>query len=90
MILYINPMFNTLQEINDLLDTPIAGTTFRQMSRVTFNQYVLNKLNGQPSHNVKVMQLTFGCNEVAFSRTMPDDEKIDKLKKLDELNIQIP
>jgi len=76
-------------ERNQLLDTNWGGITFREMTRITFCQYVLGKLNGLKHFDYRVQELSAACQQ-ALSRTMGEDEKLEKLEKLKALGVEIP
>jgi hypothetical protein len=79
----------TVEERNNLLDMKVGDMTFREMTRITFNQYVLKKVDGLKTFNYKVQELVMSCNP-SPARFMDDEEKLQKLKKLKELELTIP
>ena len=79
----------TTTEIDNILNTVIGGISIKEMTAITFMQFVLTKLNGQPRNDYRVIELSTLCNNPPMRRIMPNEEKIELLIKLKSLGINV-
>jgi hypothetical protein len=80
----------TFDQIENIMDLEAGGIKFRDMTAITFKQYVLSKINGMKTYDPKVMEISVFCNSLTMSRTMPLDQKLDLLKKIKNMGLDIP
>jgi len=74
----------------DILNTDIGGIILRDMTAITFYQWLAKKLNNINAYSADVVELTSLISSPPMSRKLPDDEKIRIIKKLQKIGIQIP
>jgi hypothetical protein len=80
----------THEEVQNILDTTFGGLKFRDMTAITFKQYILKKIDGRKTYDPKIMELSAFCNSMTFSTSMPEDQKLSLLMKIKEMGITIP
>jgi hypothetical protein len=73
----------------DILDAKIGETTLREMSAFSFYQWLAKKLNNVKTYSADVVELTTLISMPPMSRTMPNDEKIRIIKKLQKIGVTI-
>ena len=73
----------------DILNMVIGGIALRAMSAITFYQWLAKKLNNVRTYSADVVELTMLISSPPMGRTLPDDEKIRIIKKLQKIGIQI-
>lgn len=73
----------------DILDMNVGGTTLRDMSAMTFYQWMVKKLNEVPAYSADVVELTMLISSPPMSKTVPNDEKIRIIKKLQRIGVKI-
>ena len=76
-------------ELN-ILNTKFGGTTLKEMSAITFLQYVAKKLNDVKAYTATSNELRLLISNAPMSRFMSDDEKLKVIEKLKKLNIELP
>lgn len=79
---------NMLKEDFNILDKNIGGITLREMSAITFTQWVMKKIDGLSYNNPKVREIS-ALNSTVFSRTLPDEKKLEIVNKLKDLGIDV-
>ena len=77
-----------MNELN-ILNTKIGETTIKEMSAMSFIQWLAKKLNEVPAYSSVTVELTGLITRPPVSRFMSDDEKIRIVKKLQQLNVEI-
>ena len=80
----------THDERENMFDMESGGIKFRDMTAITFKQYVLRKINGMRTYDPKVMELSAFCNSMTLSQSMPLEQKLDLLLKLKGMGLEIP
>jgi hypothetical protein len=73
----------------ELLETNLGGITLKEMTTLTFLGWVSNKLNGAERTSSVINELTALISNPPMSRMMPDDQKLDIIRKLNLLGINI-
>ncbi len=73
----------------DILNKEIGGVKIQDMSSMVFLQWLAGKLNNVRTFSAVTVELTALVTNPPMSRTMPDDEKVKIIKKLDKIGIQI-
>lgn len=68
----------------------IGGQTIREMTALTFLQWLAKKADGLPAYRGETQEIRFAATSVPMSRSMPDEEKVRLVRKLQALNVQIP
>jgi hypothetical protein len=80
----------TVQGREQLLDMKVGNMSFREMTAIGFNQYIMKKLSGLRTYNPRVQELTMVCNVVLPSRQLSEEIKLERLNKLKELGVELP
>lgn len=78
-----------MNEDFEILTLEIGGIKIRDMSALTFYQYIAKKLNNTKTYNATVVELTNLVMQAPMSRVLLEDEKIRIIKKLKSLNIEL-
>jgi hypothetical protein len=74
----------------ELLDLKLGGVVMRDMTAITFLQYVANKVSGAPAYRAETQELLSAVSAAPMSRKMSDEQKISLIRKLQALDIPIP
>lgn len=74
----------------DILNMEIGGMKVKDMSSMTFIQWVAKKLNGLPAYKASTVELTSLVSNPPMSRLMPDEEKIRIINKMKSLDMPLP
>lgn len=74
----------------DILNTVVGGMKIREMSAMTFLQYVAKKLNGVDAYSATSTELMMLVANPPMTRVMSDDAKLVIIEKLKKLNIDLP
>ncbi len=72
----------------DILNHDIGGQKVIEMSAITFLSWMIGKLNGLEANNPTVIELRMYATGMIIGR-MPEYKKIEIIKKLLSLNVQI-
>jgi len=78
-----------MSEELDILNIKVGQTTIKEMSAMSFIQWMSKKLNEVPSYDATTVELTGLISRPPMSRIMIDDEKIRIVRKLMKLNVKI-
>ena len=81
-----------MSELNEfqMLQLDIGGQKIKDMSAFSFLQWMALKLNGVKAFSSNAVELTQLTQVPPMSKNMPDDRKIDIIRKMMALGIQIP
>jgi hypothetical protein len=71
------------------LNIEIGGIKIKDMSAMTFLQWMANKLNGVKARSSDTVELTALISSPPMSRTMPEADKIKIIRKLIKLGVEI-
>ena len=74
----------------DILNTDIGGIKLKDMTAITFFQWVAKKLNSVPAYNSATVELTALISQPPMTRFYADDEKLRIISKLKKLNVPLP
>jgi hypothetical protein len=74
---------------SEILLTEVNGRKIIDMTAAEFVQWLSKKIDGVPSNTADGVCLSMRVRSPLFSRLMPDSEKIDHIRRLKRLNIQI-
>lgn len=74
----------------DFLNLTIGGQKVSEMTAFAFLQWMANKVTNIKAFSADAVELTSLIQSPPMSRTMPNEKKIEILRKLERLNIQIP
>lgn len=74
----------------EILDLELGGQTIREMTALSFLQWLAKKANGLPSYDAATQEIRLAATAVPMSRTMPDEEKCRLVRKLLALNVPVP
>lgn len=78
----------TYEEREAILNKDMGGQTLRAMSAISFFQWSLAKIQGLPTYNPRVAEITALATNFFPGRTLSDDQKIDIIQKLREAGAQ--
>ncbi len=73
----------------DILDMNIGGIIMRDMTAITFLQFLAKKLNDVKAYSPEIVALTHLVRNPPMSRLMPNDEKIRIIRLLKKNGITI-
>lgn len=73
----------------DILNTDIGGQKVKDMSCLSFYQWLALKLNNVKTYDPGVVELTLMVKNPPIQRTMTDDAKLSIIQKLMKLNIPL-
>ena len=81
-----------MTEINEyqILQLDIGRQKLKDMSAFSFLQWMALKINGVKAFSSNAVELTQLTQVPPMSKNMPDDRKIDIIKKMIAIGIQIP
>ena len=74
----------------EFLSLQIGGQKVSEMSSLSFLQWVGEKINGIRAFSADAVELTSLIQYPPMSRNMTKEKKIEILRKLERLKIQIP
>jgi hypothetical protein len=74
----------------EMLNLVVGGQKLKDMTAFGFLQWMANKLTNIKSFSPESIELTSLTQSPPMSKNMPDERKVDILKKLIKLGIQIP
>ena len=83
---------DTVQSRQQILDVEVGGVRIKDMSAISFYQWVLGKLNNTLTYDPRVQALVSKCNP-GLSRNIPDEFKlkiISELRALSDLGVTFP
>ena len=72
----------------DILSTVVGQKTLREMSGIEFYSWVLKKINGLQSKSPALNELALLASSF-FGKNLPDEAKLDAIKKLQILGVEI-
>lgn len=72
----------------EILNKVLGGIAIKDMTGLTFLQWVAKKLNGLSAYNKDTVELTAQVQFPPYGK-MSDQQKIDIIRKLEKLNIPI-
>lgn len=73
----------------DILDTNVGSMTIREMSAMSFYQWLAKKLNNVRAYSADVVELTGLISTPPMARHISDDEKVRVVRKLLKIGIAI-
>ena len=76
-------------ENKDILDTVAGGIPIRDMSAITFVNWVSSKIDGMPAYKAATTELAALVAQPPMSRIMPDEEKCRIVRRLLELGVTL-
>jgi hypothetical protein len=79
---------NTQTEI-DLLEMDVGGVKIKDMSTLTFFQWVAKKIDGVSAYSASSVELRGLVSNPPMSRFYPEDQKIAVIKKIQGLGVII-
>lgn len=66
----------------EILDMELGGIRVRDMTALTFLNYLAGKMNGVNAYSAATVELTALIASPPISRNMPDEEKVRNLRRL--------
>ena len=76
-------------EDKNILDHKVGETTIKEMSALSFLQWLANKIDGTRTYSAAATELRMAVQSAPVSRIMPDTDKINYVRKLLSLGITI-
>lgn len=73
----------------EILESIIGGITVREMTSLTFLQWVSSKMNGLNTYTGRNQELVAALSSPPLSGKMPESEKIRLVRKLLELGVEL-
>lgn len=74
----------------DILEMDVGGIKVKDMTALSFYQYLARKISGLPAFKADVVELSALVASPPMTRSMPADEKIRLVKKLQSLGVSLP
>lgn len=74
----------------DFLNMNLGGQVVKDMSGMSFLQWVASKVNNIGAHTPEVNEINMLIRFPPMSSKMPDEKKIELLRKLEKIGVPIP
>ncbi len=66
----------------DILDFKVGDTTIRDMTALTFLQWISKKIDGYPSYKGAIVELSLAISNPPIMQKMEDNGKITLVRKM--------
>lgn len=73
----------------EILDMELGGVRVRDMTSLTFLQYIAGKINGVAAYKAAAVELAALVASPPIGRKMPDEEKVRNIRRLLDLGVTI-